>query len=102
MQVKGTAVLAIVEEVTEAWEDFREAVRQDDRSASKKFWQTLQTLYRSKEYSEDLLHPTSHPGLPLREQRQGTSADSSVTQAEVTEVAGRFLWMCMCSKTLDS
>ncbi|KAI3373545.1 hypothetical protein L3Q82_022136 [Scortum barcoo] len=94
------------------WEEFGEAMEEDYRSASKRFWQTVRRLRRGKQYSantvysaggelltstgdivgrwkkyfEDLLNPTD---LPSNEEAEAgvSEVDSSITtQAEVTEV----------------
>ncbi|KAI3362710.1 hypothetical protein L3Q82_001777 [Scortum barcoo] len=95
-------------------EDYRSA------SASKRFWQTVRRLRRGKQYSashtvysaggelltstedivgrwkkyfdfEDLLNPTDLPSS--EEAGAGDSeVDSSITQAEVTEVVRKLLW----------
>ncbi|KAI3357977.1 hypothetical protein L3Q82_003002 [Scortum barcoo] len=92
------------------WEEFGEAMEEDYRSASKRFWQTVRRLRRGKQYSantvysaggelltstgdivgrwkkyfEDLLNPTD---LPSNEEAEAgvSEVDSSITQAEVTE-----------------
>ncbi|KAI3361699.1 hypothetical protein L3Q82_002057 [Scortum barcoo] len=86
-------------------------MEEDYRSASKRFWQTVRRLRRGKQYSantvysaggelltstgdivgrwkkyfEDLLNPTD---LPSNEEAEAgvSEVDSSITQAEVTEV----------------
>ncbi|KAI3362807.1 hypothetical protein L3Q82_001854 [Scortum barcoo] len=98
---------------TRVWEEFGEAMEEDYRSASKRFWQTIRRLRRGKQYSantvysaggrgavdlnwghcrrrwkkyfEDLLNPTD---LPSNEEAEDgdSEVDSSITQAEVTEV----------------
>ncbi|KAI3366655.1 hypothetical protein L3Q82_009343 [Scortum barcoo] len=105
----------VLEAKTRVWEEFGEEAMEEDyyRSASKRFWQTVRRLRRGKQYSantvysaggelltstedivgrwkkyfEDLLNPTDLL-LPMRKQRMGTLrwVDSSITQAEVTEV----------------
>ncbi|KAI3376750.1 hypothetical protein L3Q82_000354 [Scortum barcoo] len=95
------------------WEEFGEAMEEDYRSASsKRFWQTVRRLRRGKQqysantvysaggelltstgdivgrwkkYFEDLLNPTD---LPSNEEAEAgvSEVDSSITQAEVTEV----------------
>ncbi|KAI3365903.1 hypothetical protein L3Q82_000733 [Scortum barcoo] len=89
---------------------------EDYRSASKRFWQTVRRLRRGKQYSantvysaggelltstedivgrwkkyfEDLLNPTD---LPSNEEAEDgdSEVDSSITQAEVTEVVRKLL-----------
>ncbi|KAI3370288.1 hypothetical protein L3Q82_024461 [Scortum barcoo] len=98
------------------WEEFGEAMEEDYRSASKRFWQTVRRLRRGKQYSantvysaggelltstgdivgrwkkyfEDLLNPTD---LPSNEEAEAgvSEVDSSITQAEVTEVVHKLL-----------
>ncbi|KAI3356040.1 hypothetical protein L3Q82_017311 [Scortum barcoo] len=98
------------------WEEFGEAMEEDYRSASKRFWQTVRRLRRGKQYSantvysaggelltstgdivgrwkkyfEDLLNPTD---LPSNEEAEAgdSEVDSSITQAEVTEVVRKLL-----------
>ncbi|KAI3373508.1 hypothetical protein L3Q82_022104 [Scortum barcoo] len=95
---------------------FGEAMEEDYRSASKRFWQTIRRLRRGKQYSantvysaggelltstgdivgrwkkyfEDLLNPTD---LPSNEEAEAgvSEVDSSITQAEVTEVVRKLL-----------
>ncbi|KAI3351334.1 hypothetical protein L3Q82_005878 [Scortum barcoo] len=103
----------VLEAKTRVWEEFGEAMEEDYRSASKRFWQTVRrlrggrgkqysanTVYsaggelltstgdivgRWKKYFEDLLNPTD---LPSNEEAEAgvSEVDSSITQAEVTEV----------------
>ncbi|KAI3351249.1 hypothetical protein L3Q82_005801 [Scortum barcoo] len=101
----------VLEAKTRVWEEFGEAMEEDYRSASKRFWQTVRRLRRGKQYSantvysaggelltstgdivgrwkkyfEDLLNPTD---LPSNEEAEAgvSEVDSSITQAEVTEV----------------
>ncbi|KAI3353928.1 hypothetical protein L3Q82_005125 [Scortum barcoo] len=100
----------VLEAKTRVWEEFGEAMEEDYRSASKRFWQTVRRLRRGKQYSantvysaggelltstgdivgrwkkyfEDLLNPTD---LPSNEEAEAgvSEVDSSITQAEVTE-----------------
>ncbi|KAI3370008.1 hypothetical protein L3Q82_024437 [Scortum barcoo] len=103
----------VLEAKTRVWEEFGEAMEEDYRSASKRFWQTIRRLRRGKQYSpntvysaggelltstgdivgrwkkyfEDLLNPTDLPSNSNEEAEAGVSeVDSSITQAEVTEV----------------
>ncbi|KAM9358371.1 uncharacterized protein ABDE67_003862 [Symphorus nematophorus] len=110
-QAKRTAARAVAEAKTRVWEKFGEAMEEDYRSASKKFWQTVRRLRRGrqssantvysgggelltstgdivgrwKEYFEDLLNPTDTPSLEEAE-AEDSEVDSFITQAEVTEV----------------
>ncbi|KAI3376369.1 hypothetical protein L3Q82_016851, partial [Scortum barcoo] len=110
-QAKQAAARAVLEAKTRVWEEFGEAMEEDYRSASKRFWQTVRRLRRGKQYSantvysaggelltstedivgrwkkyfEDLLNPTDLPSS--EEAGAGDSeVDSSITRAEVTEV----------------
>ncbi|KAI3352425.1 hypothetical protein L3Q82_005189 [Scortum barcoo] len=110
-QAKQAAARTVLEAKTRVWEEFGEAMEEDYRSASKRFWQTVRRLRRGKQYSantvysaggelltstedivgrwkkyfEDLLNPTD---LPSNEEAEDgdSEVDSSITQAEVTEV----------------
>ncbi|KAI3364976.1 hypothetical protein L3Q82_001140 [Scortum barcoo] len=115
-QAKQAAARAVLEAKTRVWEEFGEAMEEDYRSASKRFWQTVRRLRRGKQYSantvysaggelltstedivgrwkkyfEDLLNPTDLPSS--EEAGAGDSeVDSSITQAEVTEVVRKLL-----------
>ncbi|KAI3375230.1 hypothetical protein L3Q82_021733, partial [Scortum barcoo] len=107
----------VLEAKTRVWEEFGEAMEEDYRlAASKRFWQTVRRLRRGKQYSantvysaggelltstgdivgrwkkyfEDLLNPTD---LPSNEEAEAgvSEVDSSITQAEVTEVVRKLL-----------
>ncbi|KAI3364145.1 hypothetical protein L3Q82_010962, partial [Scortum barcoo] len=110
-QAKQAAARTVLEAKTRVWEEFGEAMEKDYRSASKRFWQTVRRLRRGKQYSantvysaggelltstgdivgrwkkyfEDLLNPTD---LPSSEEAEAgdSEVDSSITQAEVTEL----------------
>ncbi|KAI3375466.1 hypothetical protein L3Q82_003794 [Scortum barcoo] len=110
-QAKQAAARMVLEAKTRVWEEFGEAMEEDYRSDSKRFWQTVRRLRRGKQYSantvysaggelltstgdifgrwkkyfEDLLNPTD---LPSNEEAEAgvSEVDSSITQAEVTEV----------------
>ncbi|TWW68801.1 hypothetical protein D4764_19G0005990 [Takifugu flavidus] len=85
-RAKRSAATAVAEAKTRAWEEFGEAMENDFRTASKRFWTTIRpeegkqctvnTVYsgdgvlltstrdvvdRWKEYFEDLLNPTNTP-----------------------------------------
>ncbi|KAI3371584.1 hypothetical protein L3Q82_024155 [Scortum barcoo] len=115
-QAKQAAARTVLEAKTRVWEEFGEAMEEDYRSASKRFWQTVRRLRRGKQYSantvysaggelltstgdivgrwkkyfEDLLNPTD---LPSNEEAEAgvSEVDSSITQAEVTEVVRKLL-----------
>ncbi|KAK3575585.1 hypothetical protein QTP86_030518 [Hemibagrus guttatus] len=103
--------MVVSEAKTRVWEEFVEAMEKDYRTASGKFWQTVQCLRRGKqlsantvysgggellastgdvvgrwkEYFEDLLNPTDTPSIEEPE-AEDSEVDSFITQAEVTEV----------------
>ena len=110
-QAKRAAAQAVAEAKTLVWENSREAIEEDYRPASKKFWQTIWHLRRGKQsstntvysgggelltstgdiigqwkaYFEDLLNSTDTPSI--EEAEAGDSeVDSFITQVEVTEV----------------
>ncbi|KAI3373305.1 hypothetical protein L3Q82_006600 [Scortum barcoo] len=113
---KQAAARTVLEAKTRVWEEFGEAMEEDYRSASKRFWQTVRRLRKGKQYSantvysaggelltsdwgivgrwkkyfEDLLNPTD---LPSNEEAEAgvSEVDSSITQAEVTEVVRKLL-----------
>ncbi|KAI3356861.1 hypothetical protein L3Q82_003510 [Scortum barcoo] len=104
-QAKQAAARAVLEAKTRVWEEFGEAMEEDYRSASKRFWQTVRRLRRGKQYSantvysaggklltstedivgrwkkyfEDLLNPTD---LPSSEEAEAgdSEVDSSITR----------------------
>ncbi|KAI3357886.1 hypothetical protein L3Q82_016266 [Scortum barcoo] len=95
---KQAAARTVLEAKTRVWEEFGEAMEEDYRSASKRFWQTVRRLRRGKQYSantvysaggelltstgdivgrwkkyfEDLLNPTDLPSNPMRKRRLGS------------------------------
>ncbi|KAI3369442.1 hypothetical protein L3Q82_007488 [Scortum barcoo] len=104
--------LMVLEAKTRVWEEFGEAMEEDYRSASKRFWQTVRRLRRGKQYSANTVYSaggellTSTEGtlsdggrntsrissipptdLPSNEEAEAgvSEVDSSITQAEVTE-----------------
>ncbi|KAK3552841.1 hypothetical protein QTP86_022544 [Hemibagrus guttatus] len=111
LQAKRTTAVVVSEAKTRVWEEFGEAMEKDYRTASGKFWQTVQRLRRGKqlsantvysgggkllastgdivrrwkEYFEDLLNPTDTPSVEEPE-AEDSEVDSFITQAEVTEV----------------
>ncbi|KAI3355938.1 hypothetical protein L3Q82_004485 [Scortum barcoo] len=105
-QAKQAAARTVLEAKTRVWEEFGEAMEEDYRSASKRFWQTVRRLRRGKQYSantvysaggelltstedivgrwkkyfEDLLNPTDLPSS--EEAGAGDSeVDSSITRS---------------------
>ena len=113
---KRAAARAVAEAKTRVWEEFGEAMEEDYRSASKRFWQTVRRLRRGKqlstntvysaggelltstgdvvgrwkEYFEDLLNPVVTSSEEEAESG-GSEADSPITRAEVTEVVKKLL-----------
>ncbi|KAI3371855.1 hypothetical protein L3Q82_006734 [Scortum barcoo] len=111
-QAKQAAARTVLEAKTRVWEEFGEAMEEDYRSASKRFWQTVRRLRRGKQYSantvysaggelltstgdivgrwkkyfEDLLNPTDLPSNEEAEAGVSEVDSGSITQAEVTEV----------------
>ena len=115
-QAKRSAAAAVAEAKTRAWEEFGEAMENDFRTASKRFWTTIRHLRRGKQYSvntvyggdgglltstrdvvdrwkeyfEDLLNPTDTPSVG-----EAGSGDpgvgSCISGAEVTEVVKKLL-----------
>ncbi|XP_061740413.1 uncharacterized protein LOC133541215 [Nerophis ophidion] len=115
-QAKRCAASAVAEEKTRTWEEFGEAMENDLRTASKRFWTTVRrlrkgkqctfnTVYgadgvlltstadvvdRWKEYFEDLLNPTNTSSY--EEAVPGESVvDSPISGAEVAEVVKKLL-----------
>ncbi|KAK7940110.1 hypothetical protein WMY93_003436 [Mugilogobius chulae] len=116
LQAKRAAARAVAEAKTRDWERFGEAMEEDYRSASKKFWQTVRRLRRGKqcftstvysaggvlltstgdvvgrwkEYFEGLLNPTATSSDEEAE-TEDSGGGSPITQAEVTEVVNKLL-----------
>ncbi|TWW80944.1 hypothetical protein D4764_01G0007590 [Takifugu flavidus] len=113
---KRSAATAVAEAKTRAWEEFGEAMENDFRTASKRFWTTIRhprkgkqctvnTVYsgdgvlltstrdvvdRWKEYFEDLLNPTNTPSS--EEVGPGDlEMGSHISGAEVAEVVKKLL-----------
>ncbi|KAI3355413.1 hypothetical protein L3Q82_018257 [Scortum barcoo] len=55
-QAKQAAAQAVLEAKTRVWEEFGEAMEEDYRSASKRFWQTVRRLRRGKQYSANTVY----------------------------------------------
>ncbi|KAI3375311.1 hypothetical protein L3Q82_021805 [Scortum barcoo] len=55
-QAKQAAARMVLEAKTRVWEEFGEAMEEDYRSASKRFWQTIQRLRRWKQYSANTVY----------------------------------------------
>ncbi|KAK3524041.1 hypothetical protein QTP70_017558 [Hemibagrus guttatus] len=115
-QAKRTTAVVVSEAKTLVWEEFSEAMEKDYRTASGKFWQTIQRLRRGKqfsantvysgggellastgdivgrwkEYFEELLNPTDTPSVEEPE-AEDSEVDSFITQAEVIEVVQQLL-----------
>ncbi|TWW69735.1 hypothetical protein D4764_18G0005410 [Takifugu flavidus] len=114
-QAKRSAATAVAEAKTRAWEEFGEAMENDFRTASKRFWTTIRRLRRGssalstlcsgdgvlltstrdvvdrwKEYFEDLLNPTNTPSS--EEVGPGDlEMGSRISGAEVAEVVKKLL-----------
>ncbi|KAK0134372.1 Craniofacial development protein 2 [Merluccius polli] len=115
-QAKRSAAVAVSEAKTRTWEEFGEAMENDFRTASKRFWTTIRRLRRGKqcivnpvyggdgslltstrdvvdrwkEYFEDLLNPTDTPSG--KEAGPGDSGvGSPISGAEVAEVVRKLL-----------
>ncbi|TWW75469.1 hypothetical protein D4764_13G0001310 [Takifugu flavidus] len=113
-QAKRNAATAVAEAKTRAWEEFGEAMENDFRTASKRFWTTIRrlrkgkqctvnTVYngvlltstrdvvdRWKEYFEDLLNPINMPSS--EEVGPGDlGIGSHISGAEVAEVVKKLL-----------
>ncbi|TWW77636.1 R2 Retrovirus-related Pol polyprotein from type I retrotransposable element [Takifugu flavidus] len=115
-RAKRSAATAVAEAKTRAWEEFREAMENDFRTASKRFWTTIRRLRRGKqctvntvysgdgvlltstrdvvdrwkEYFEDLLNPTNTPSS--KEVGPGDlEMGSHISGAEVAEVVTKLL-----------
>ncbi|GAA6085164.1 receptor-type tyrosine-protein phosphatase F-like, partial [Tachysurus ichikawai] len=115
-RAKRASARVVTEAKTRVWEEFGEAMEKDYRLASKKFWQTVRRLRRGKqcpahtvysgsgnlltstgdilgrwkEYFEVLLNPTDMSSTEEAE-GGGSVVDSSISQAEVTEVVEKLL-----------
>ncbi|KAI3369843.1 hypothetical protein L3Q82_024419 [Scortum barcoo] len=111
-QAKQAAARTVLEVKTSGLGGVGEAMEEDYRSASKRFWQTVRRLRRGKQYSANTVYSaggelltstgdivgyggrnTSRissipPDLPSNEEAEAgdSEVDSSITQAEVTEV----------------
>ncbi|TWW81034.1 R2DM Retrovirus-related Pol polyprotein from type II retrotransposable element [Takifugu flavidus] len=115
-RAKRSAATAVAEAKTRAWEEFGEAMENDFRTASKRFWTTIRRLRRGKqctvntvysgdgvlltstrdvvdrwkEYFEDLLNPTNTPSS--EEVGPGDlEMGSCISGAEVAEVVKKLL-----------
>ncbi|KAK3557563.1 hypothetical protein QTP70_030496 [Hemibagrus guttatus] len=72
-QAKRTTAMVVAEAKARVWEEFGEAMEKDYRTASGKFWQTVQCLRKEEPEAED------------------SEVDSFITQAEVTEEVQQLL-----------
>ncbi|KAI3357021.1 hypothetical protein L3Q82_003656 [Scortum barcoo] len=84
-QAKQAAARTVLEAKTRVWEEFGEAMEEDYRAGGELLTSTEDIVGRWKKYFEDLLNPTD---LPSNEEAEDgdSEVDSSITQAEVTEV----------------
>ncbi|KAI3355548.1 hypothetical protein L3Q82_018375 [Scortum barcoo] len=53
---QANAARTVLEAKTRVWEEFGEAMEEDYRSASKRFWQTVRRLRRGKQYSANTVY----------------------------------------------
>ncbi|TWW69196.1 hypothetical protein D4764_18G0000020 [Takifugu flavidus] len=117
-RAKRSAATAVAEAKTRAWEEFGEAMENDFRTASKRFWTTIRRLRRGKqctvnavysgdgvlltstqdvvdrwkEYFEDLLNPTNTPSS--EEVGPGDlEMGSRISRAEVAEAVVGLSWL---------
>ncbi|KAI3374743.1 hypothetical protein L3Q82_021294 [Scortum barcoo] len=88
-QAKQAAARTVLEAKTRVWEEFGEAMEEDYR-CGELLTSTGDIVGRWKKYFEDLLNPTD---LPSNEEAEAgvSEVDSSITQAEVTEVVRKLL-----------
>ncbi|XP_048857101.1 uncharacterized protein LOC125724452 [Brienomyrus brachyistius] len=115
-QAKRNAALAVAEAKTRVWEEFGEAMENDFRTASRRFWSTIRrlragkrcsidTIYggdgalltsardvlgRWREYFEDLLNPTDTPSN-MEAECGDLGVDSPISGVEVAEVVKKLL-----------
>ncbi|KAI3366826.1 hypothetical protein L3Q82_009240 [Scortum barcoo] len=84
------AARMVLEAKTRVWEEFGEAMEEDYRAGGELLTSTGDIVGRWKKYFEDLLNPTD---LPSNEEAEAgdSEVDSSITQAEVTEVVCKLL-----------
>ncbi|KAI3354213.1 hypothetical protein L3Q82_018753 [Scortum barcoo] len=88
-QAKQAAARTVLEAKTRVWEEFGEAM-EEDYLGGELLTSTGDIVGRWKKYFEDLLNPTD---LPSNEEAEAgvSEVDSSITQAEVTEVVRKLL-----------
>ncbi|KAK7916392.1 hypothetical protein WMY93_012153 [Mugilogobius chulae] len=89
-QAKRTAACAVAEAKTRSWEEFGEAMEEDHRAGGELLTSTGDVVGRWKEYFEGLLNPTATSSDEEAE-TEDSGEDSSITQAEVTEVVDKLL-----------
>ncbi|KAK7929823.1 hypothetical protein WMY93_006218 [Mugilogobius chulae] len=89
-QAKRTAACAVAEAKTRSWEEFGEAMEEDHRAGGELLTSTGDVVGRWKEYFEGLLNPTTTSSDEEAE-TEDSGEDSSITQAEVTEVVDKLL-----------
>ncbi|KAI3364680.1 hypothetical protein L3Q82_011453 [Scortum barcoo] len=64
-QAKQATARTVLEAKTRVWEEFGEAMEEDYRSASKRFWQTVQRLRRGKQYSANTVYSAGWGAVDL-------------------------------------
>ncbi|KAI3353426.1 hypothetical protein L3Q82_019953 [Scortum barcoo] len=67
------------------WEEFGEAMEEDYRSASKRFWQTVRRLRRGKQYSANTVYSAGGPESVFQLQGDHTSQPPGKVYARVLE-----------------
>ncbi|KAI3362744.1 hypothetical protein L3Q82_001808 [Scortum barcoo] len=82
-QAKQAAARTVLEAKTRVWEEFGEAMEEDYRSASKRFWQTVRRLRRGKQYSANTVYSAggellTSTGETLSDGGRNTSRISSI------------------------
>ncbi|KAI3375714.1 hypothetical protein L3Q82_004019 [Scortum barcoo] len=64
-QAKQAAARTVLEAKTRVWEEFGEAMEEDYRSASKRFWQTVRRLRSGKQYSANTVYSAGWGAVDL-------------------------------------
>ncbi|KAI3353935.1 hypothetical protein L3Q82_005136 [Scortum barcoo] len=64
-QALQSARRTVLEAKTRVWEEFGEAMEEDYRSASKRFWQTVRRLRRGKQYSANTVYSAGWGAVDL-------------------------------------
>ncbi|KAI3365918.1 hypothetical protein L3Q82_000741 [Scortum barcoo] len=83
-QAKQAAARTVLEAKTRVWEEFGEAMEEDYRSASKRFWQTVRRLRRGKQYSANTVY--SAGGELLTSTGEGTLSDGGRNTSRISSI----------------